>query len=54
LADKADFSLSPEQREFTDFEVEPTGVDGIGLDSLVALGLMRYTREMPTTLGRNR
>jgi hypothetical protein len=52
LAGRVDFSLSPEEQEFKDVEVEPTGIDGIGLDSLVALGLMRYTREMPTTLGR--
>ena len=52
LADQADPSLRPEEQEFRPGVIAATGIDGVGLDNLVGLGLLRYTREMPTTLGR--
>jgi len=51
LADQANFSQSPEEQEFRPEQLQRAGMDGVGLDNLVGLGLLRYTREMAATSG---
>jgi Abortive infection alpha len=51
LAQQANFSRSPEEQEFAPEELQATGIDGVGLDNLVGLMLLRYTRQMTTTVG---
>jgi hypothetical protein len=46
LAQRANFSSSPEEQEFAPEELQATGIDGIGLDNLVGLMVLRYTRTM--------
>lgn len=52
LAGRVDQSVRPEEQELRARTVARAGIDSVGLDNLVGLGLLRYTREMPTTLGR--
>jgi hypothetical protein len=49
--DFADFAGSPEDRRFTPVQLESEGASGTHLDNLVRVGLLRYTRVMPTTTG---
>jgi hypothetical protein len=51
LAEQARFSLSPEEYGFKPAQLQRSGIDGVGLDNLVGLMLLRYTREMAITLG---
>jgi hypothetical protein len=51
LADKANFAASPEDQRFTPIQLESQGASGPHLDNLVRVGVLRYTRIMPTTVG---
>ncbi len=51
LAELADFSVSPEAQQFKPVQLEGEGATGPHLDNLVRVGLLRYTRIMPTTIG---
>ncbi len=51
LADLAAFSVSPEEQQFVPAQLTSVGISGTGLDNLVRVGLLRYTRLMPASLG---